>query len=474
MRKLEQNSKFYDKLYELLATLKYNSERGEMLEDVLKNFLIEKNSNMDICAKAREIYQTKNLPHEIKDKKEYLKSEWFKQECLLLSNIPIRYVPEYLIQKFSPFAEEFEKIHELDMDAILKFAFSLIEFMEFKKHMVGFRDEVYKFKSKEEYANPWFVSSPSKEYVEKWKNVVTFSIPELGRFFSGRLSTSEIKKLLKLLTINWEQLQKSDIRFPSTPLFRTDENTIILLTPWYLTRALPSTYESLFKRCKSYLESKGKSFEKFVQTDVKKLPFEILAFNVRYGNNYETDAIIKFKKSVWFTEISSHPPSLTSLKGDPTSIKRDLKIAIKKCIKQGKRCLEHIDEKPLSGFSNNAKNTGILIIVDGVYPQLNMNTHVTFFEEETRVYVINWFDFITILDQPEITRFEDFLLWRTQRPMPIICFDEKDYWAFYFDRYEPNEEMKRAFEIAKEKQIRAFYISYRFNAKDYLEKLVGS
>lgn len=472
---MEGNHRFYDKLYEILATVKYNSERGEILEDVLRNFLIERNHKTDICAKTQEIYQTKKLPHEIKDKREYIKSEWFKQECLLLSNIPDYHIPEYLIQKFSPFAEEFEKIYELDMNAMWTFAFRLLEYMGFKKHMVGFRDEVYKFRSKEEYANPWFVSLPSKEYIEKWKNVITFNVPELNRIFSGILSISEIKKVLEILTITQEQLsQDLDIRFPSTPLLQIDESTIILLTPWYLTRALPSTYESLFKRCKSYLESKGKSFEKFVQTDLKKLPFEILAYNVRYGNNYETDAIIKFKKSVWFTEISSHPPSLKSLKGDPTSIKRDIKIAIKKCIKQGKRCLEHIDEKPLSCFSNNAKNTGILIIVDGVYPQLNMNTHVTFFEEETPVYVINWFDFITILDQPEITRFEDFLLWRTQRPMPTICFDEKDYWAFYFDRYEPNEEMKRAFEIAKEKQIRAFYISYRFNAKDYLEKLVGS
>jgi hypothetical protein len=55
--------------------------------------------------------------------------------------------------------------------------------------------------------------------------------------------------------------------------------------------------------------------------------------------------------------------------------------------------------------------------------------------------------------------------------MPVVSFDEKDYWAFYFDHYEQDNEMKKSFETMKEKYLRCFYISYRFNKKDYLEKL---
>lgn len=471
---METNLEFYDKLYEILASIQYNSERRKILEDVLRNYLVERNSNIDIAAEARKS-STKELG--IKDKNEPLKSRLFGQECLLLSNIPHQYIPEYIIQKFSRCSIEFEKIYGFNIDTLWIFAFKLLEYIEFKKNMIHFIDESYIFKSKNEYADVGFMAIPSKTYIEKWRNIITVSLSEIERLFSGVLSIKEIELILQLLSIDIGNLHQDaeHIRFPSTPLFKINDDTVILLTPWYLTRALPSIYESLFKKCKCYLNSKGKTFEKLAQHSLKTLPFKTLTFNAYYGNGFETDAIIAFKKSFWTVEVSSHPPSLKSLKGDIISINKDLKKTIKKCILQGKRCLEHTDDLHLTYFSKNAKTKGILIIVDGTYPQLNMsnmNMVVSFFEEKIPVYIINWFDLRTLLDQPEIEKFEDFLAWRTQQPMPVVCFDEKDYWGFYFDRYEKETKVKQAFETMKENHNILFYISYRFNNKDYLEKIV--
>jgi len=471
---MEDNVEFYNKLYEILATLQYNSERREILENVLRIFLVKKDSDIDITAEARKKYAEKEEQIKIEKIRNELisRSEWFKQEYLLLSNISHEYIPEYVIQKFSPFAKEFEEAYGFDMNTLWKFAFKIWEYVEFKKYMTRFTGEVYKFRSKKEYADLGFIAIPSKTYIEKWKNIANLSISEIERILSGIMSINEVKEVLRILSISLNKLPEDYemLRFSSTPLLQIDKNTLVLLTPWYLTRALPSIYESLFKKCKSYLESKGKSFEKLSQNTLKALPFEALAFNVYYGNNFETDAIISFKKSHWITEISSHPLSLKSLQGNISAIDRDLRNTIKKCMVQGRRCLEHLNEISFC-LSKNAKTKGILIIVDGVYPQLNMNTFINFFKEKIPIYVINWFDLRVLIDQPEIENFENFLLWRTQQPMPVVSFDEKDYWAFYFDYYEQDNEMKKSFETMKEKYLGCFYISYRFNKKDYLEKL---
>ncbi|MEM3368496.1 MAG: hypothetical protein QW193_01195 [Nitrososphaerales archaeon] len=469
---------FYTKLYEILATRQYNSERTELLEDVLRYFLIKKDLALDIPTKTREIFDEKRnslkATQNVQNKEKFLKSEWFKQGCLLLSNIPHRYVPEYITEKFTPFATKFKDKFDLNMDSLWLFSFKTMEYVQFKKYMTGFKDGVYKFKSKDEYADLGFVAIPSDSYVEKWKNIVTLSISELERVLSGFMSTYETRKILALLSMNLENLDKDSefIKFPLKPILKINEDTLILLTPEYTIRALPLNYERIFKEIKEYRESKGISFEALAQNTLKKLPFRSLTFNVKYGNGYEVDAIVEFQKSIWFVEVTSHPPSDKSLEGNLNSIEKDLKNSIIKCINQGKRCFDYNNELPLLYFFKKAKTKGILVVVDGVYPQLNLNTFISFFEEKLPVYIINWFDLRTLIDEPELQQFEDFLLWRTQQPMPVISFDEKDYWAFYFDRYVQNEKVRTAFEIMQKKQIRNFYISYRFNNKEYLENLV--
>jgi hypothetical protein len=378
-----------------------------------------------------------------------------------------------VIEKFSPFSEDFEKMYDLDFDSLWKFCYKLYEYIEFKKQMTVFSEKSYKFKNREEYANLGFVAVPPRGYVKRWESIVTFSMYEIKRLLSSQVSPREIDVIMDQISLNQTELRKKrEIRFPAKPFLATENDWMVLLTPRYLTRSLPSIYEALFKDVRRYRDSKGGSFEKLGQATLKSLPFTALGYNVVYGDNLETDAVLRFKDSVWFVEITSHPPSAKSLSGDLTSIKTDLRKTVKKCIKQGKRCFQHLNEPALSGYVGKAKHKGIIIVVDGVYPQLNLNTALQLFEEETPVYIINWFDLRTITNEPEVEEFGSFLLWRTQQPMPIVCVDEKDYWAYYFDFYRRSERAKEEFEIMQKKLIRKFYISYRFNNKEYLEEIV--
>jgi hypothetical protein len=407
------------------------------------------------------------------DGEEAMKSQWFQQECVLSSNIPQEYVPEYITSKFGPFAEQFEETLGLSLDSLWLFSFKLAEYLEFKKHAIQFRDEIYKFKSKEEYADLGFISLPTGDYIKKWKNIITVDLRELRRLFAGVLSSHEIGKILEIRSLEMSDLPSNtdDIRLPSKPIFQADENTLIVLIPDYLANGLPTVYEELSNNIQEFRESKGRSFEELVGWNLKQLPFKSLSFNLEYGGGFEVDSVLEFKKSMWFVEVSGHPPCIDSLRGNLVAIERDLDKSLEKCLAQGKRCFQFLNEEPLSHFAKKGKLMGVFIVVDGVYPQLNMNMAMKVFDEKRPVYIINWFDLRTLLDQPEISRFEDFLLWRIQQPMPIVCFDEKDYWGYYFDNYVENEELRRAFPVMQERHISNFFISRRFTNKEYLQNI---
>ncbi|MHA1609928.1 MAG: hypothetical protein ACTSUJ_08030, partial [Candidatus Njordarchaeales archaeon] len=73
--------------------------------------------------------------------------------------------------------------------------------------------------------------------------------------------------------------------------------------------------------------------------------------------------------------------------------------------------------------------------------------------------------------QPEINRFEEFLLWRSQPDLPILTFDEKDCWAFYFDRYRKDRKLRESLKKLSNMNTPLVYTSLRFNDKRYLKYL---
>jgi hypothetical protein len=85
--------------------------------------------------------------------------------------------------------------------------------------------------------------------------------------------------------------------------------------------------------------------------------------------------------------------------------------------------------------------------------------------------VFNYFDLRTIINQHDARLFEDFLIWRSQKNMPIYAFDECDYWAFYTNM-RMDKNFKKGFKLAQEKDNLILYISERFNDKSHLFNIV--
>lgn len=164
---MNSSDDFLDKLYEILATLKYNSERRELLEKVLKQFLIEKSVDIDIKRMVVEIYKKdRKFMEEGFKSIENLKKGWFKQEFLLLSNIPEDCIFKYIVGKYAPFSREFKRLYGIDPNALWLFALAISQYMGLRKYELNFEDAVYKFKSKKEYGNPTFIALPSRKYIE--------------------------------------------------------------------------------------------------------------------------------------------------------------------------------------------------------------------------------------------------------------------------------------------------------------------
>ena len=472
-----------DKLYEILATLHYNSERREPLESILANFLVSKDPRLDIEMEARRLFNKKDKQmqqiHRKYQQKDYLNSEqfiadWFKQESLLLSNVSRNYLPEYIMEKFAPYEDEFRRKNGFDFGSLWLFSFKFMEYFAFKQIQTGFADEVYAFKSKKEYADLGFVKIPSPVYIEQWKNVITVNKSELRRLLFGSISSSDLDKVVDILSLNADRIPSNskDIHFPSTPFLQTKED-LILPTPSYLGRSLHTIYESLFRKCQSYLDSKGTTFEKIALDLFRQTPTKLLAFKVKYGKNnqFEADAIVSYERSLWVVEASSHILSKGAFQGDLFHVRKDLNRTLRKCFTQGIRALSNISTVSLPSPYNNLNKKGIIIVVDGVYPNLNLESFGDPTHNNMPVYVINYFDLRTLIDQPEIDQVEEFLLWRTQKPMPVICFDEKDYWNFYFDRYKRLNDIRATFKQLQEKGVLLIYDGYRFNRKGYLARI---
>jgi len=470
--------RFLPKLYEILASMNYNTERIDLLQEVLRIYLKNPVPDFEVATTARKINDGQRKT-DLKEKTEALGSNntltadfWFQQDDLLSSNIFQEYIPEYVQAKYGPFGKHFVDQFELRIEAPFLLGFKLAEYLEFKKNNAGFQDEVHRFTSKEQYADRGFVSIPPPDYLRMYANVVTINKDELTRIVSGLVSPSEVKKILDIISIDIRlPLTDEKLRFVTHPLLKIDD-TLLVLTPRYVTRSIPFVYEGLCRQIKSFNDSKGKAFENLVQDTVKYLPFQSLAFNKIYGSAYDVDAIVEFPNSIWFVEVSSHPPSLRSLQGDTKAIKTDLKKAINKCIFQGRRCFAHEKSEALSPyFRQRNKKKAVLIVLDGVYPQLNPSGMIKFFDENIPVYVINWFDLRHLVDQPELPMFENFLLWRIRRPMPVFGIDEGDYWGFYFDHFVKDPRMREAFSTMQERHIGLTFISGRFSDKRYLEKI---
>ena len=170
----------------------------------------------------------------------------------------------------------------------------------------------------------------------------------------------------------------------------------------------------------------------------------------------EIDGILEFDKNFWLVECKSKPPSIKSLQGDYSSIQNDINKTVKKSETQIGRALENIEKLNIN--RNAIENPGEIIILEGIYPQLNTTTFFCIVPNKLDIprLIINYFDLKDILNPPDSNLFEEFLIWRTQKDMPIMCNDEVDYWIFFL-KYRNNSQVQECLKRAVKNQNVIFY-----------------
>jgi hypothetical protein len=181
------------------------------------------------------------------------------------------------------------------------------------------------------------------------------------------------------------------------------------------------------------------------------------------------------RRSTWFIECKSRDISPESLLGDSKKIAKDIERAIEDSLKQGTRAIKYKDTKYFSRYKIKNR-VGILIIIEGIFPNIRLPNIPGISNPldacEYPVCVFNYFDLKLILEQPDANMFEEFLIWRSQKNMPIYAFDECDYWGFFNDRYRQNKEVKKMFKLNQDYNQTIIYSSPRFNNKNYLNKII--
>jgi len=457
----------------ICATLSYNGERIGIMEKMLKKFLLEQpKDTIDVKKETRTISDSQGRDFGFEPEKMF-----YQSDSLLSIAVTADDVLEYVVKRYFVYDDIFKKHYGYSIQYVPLIGWAMACAMGENSEYTKFIPDIYRYKSDEEYHDMGFVELPDEKYVENWGKTMRFSLKSLIEQCPPGITQDfydNIESLVKTCSFDLDELKNNpDLRFKQKPVMRISKEEVVILIPIYLNRNLHQIIELMLRECKEYRDVKGTAFEEMSLDLLEKSPNSKLVRNINY-KGFELDGLLNLNNSSWFIECSSHPPSIKALLGDEVSVKSDLEKTVEKCERQAIRAIESSTEPDIAKFSPKAK-MGSIIILEGTYPSLNQNANNLIdispkVRKDLPRYVINYFELQEILRQPEAFLFEEFLLWRTQDGIPLVCLDERDYWA-WFVQMKSNPDMENAFESNKEKHNIVTYISARFNEKRHLEKL---
>lgn len=456
-----------EQFYELTATCHFNSERRGLLQPIIKKFFHFKNETFDI----QQTIQNGSI-HNITSSSptnEILADLFKKHDFLLTSGISTKNVIDYIDLRYNEYDDVF-KTYSISLEA-----FTFISFIIWNNYFDRVTQipdfEKYQFTTKEDYANFNHFAIPDKIYIENWKKISTFKFDDIvGKI--QPFTNEDFNKYLELYSFDINKIQSEpDLRFREYPLFYYEDN-IILVDPEAFFSYLPHKIDTLLSKTKSYNSTKGKIFENVVLDLIDEIPIKkVFKRNIEY-EGFELDGLLNLRRSTWFIECKSRNLSTESLKGNSHKIQKDIEKSIRAAIKQGERAVEHKNSESIREIG--LKNfTGIIVVVEGIFPNLRFKKLLPNNPIDQCKYpicVFNYFDLRTILNQYDANLFEDFLIWRSQKNMPIYAFDECDYWDWYTKMIN-EKDRKKGFKHAQKNDNTVIYIGNRFNDKRYIENI---
>ena len=454
------NSKTLSKVYEILAVMRFNPERRPICADVLRDVLINDLGETDIVKLARSKKPRIEAGEGIDPQKIFKEMD---NDFILNVRISDLDTLEYLEKRYLPYDKEFRKEYGTTIYDFVVPAQLCLDLQVQRLKRMGFVFDEAIFNGKEEYADFGLVKMPSKSYVDNWSRLMTISRKEIIEKLPPEVSLN-VDFFLNNYSFTQADLKADpEIRFQEKPILRLNDDVFVVAFPFLLIRCLPHKLEILLKRSQDYLNDRGHVFENLALEEASKIKCQRFRENLFFEGG-EIDGLLEFDDSCWFVECKSRPPSLKALRGDGSAIQNDLEKTVGEAEAQATRAYEHLEEFNLP--EQVKKKVGLLVVLEGTYPQLNQNTAFSLAQSNFKQprLIINYFDLKEIVRQPDAHIFKDFLFWRTQANMPLVCFDELDYWT-WFAKSTSDPLRIESFRLAQEKQIRLFYMGDRFNAK---------
>jgi len=447
--------------YDILAVMQYNLERNLTCSEIFRKILLDNQKKINIESSAREASQNNifnRRRNERKDAGFTSSSDHFSfldETFVLNTRLDSHEVIDYLTNRYFAFDSIFQEEYPSSIKEFVQIALTINSLMIEKARKIKFSFEWYQFK-KMEYGDLGFVKIPNRKYISNWAWVITFSKQDI----IDKLPNNEVDLdfFLKNYCFTQMQLQSEpDMRFQEYPILKIDDQTFILAYPFLLIQCLPQKVEGFLQQIQNYQGLKGKTFESMGLSLFDNFICKEFRKNFVYDpKDGEVDGILEFEKNFWLIECKSRPPSLKSLRGNFKSIRADLNKTVKKSEIQIERALKNIEKLKINPIAS--KKPGCIIILDGIYPQLNTTTFFGIAPSKLKIprLIINYFDLKEILSQPNSYLFEEFLKWRTRKNLPIMCLDEMDYWIF-FSKYCFDLKMQEFLKMAVKNHNHIFY-----------------
>lgn len=417
----------------------------------------------------------------------------------------------YLLARYAEVEQELEKVGGFSPSSMLSFETLLHdEIMLNRAEALDVLDQIEKPDSFEEHSDPRHIVEPPDEFIDKWAACITFQKQEVFSEFMSQVvpldqpelidtAYSNVQEMFSFLSYPDLDKRDSEYQFLLTPLFPvSDEEFIVPFPQTLLTTAHYRIEEHLTRNedaQKVDNQTKGKSVEELTFETLSEIPSQNFVKEVHYihdPHERESDGLLIFEDSYWAVEIKSHP-LFRKVPSDIDKVRSRYLDKVESASNQGAKFLEYLEnsvsEYELLYNMTGEKSTediekGTIVVLDGFLPTFYSDNERTdrqtgfgpiyeFDSRSERLFVVSLYDLYQLTQQPEVGQFEEFLKWRTgyDGDHPIRGFNEREYWAFYFDNYRSDPEIQEGLELAVEKDIVTLYISERFNSKDHLENI---
>lgn len=478
-----------NKVLEFAYLIKYNGEKRDYLEKALKKFLFDPKENFLIEKEIKDIFEDRSFFNKNVDRsfdRFFTTEEIFElQDYITSIDADLEDLLLYLFEKYSNYDQSLQREIGVKATDIIKFSAYLNTIYNLDLIAGDYLPNENVFESKEEAYSPDKLKYPSDKEKEISKMASFITKDALILFLKEGFKDEDLERIIKnidfLLEIISFDLKKikedPKLRFQEKPLYKVDSENYILLNAQHLLSGLPSRLDELLNNYPWYRNRKGKDFENFAfkilnEINSKKRIGGTFSSEIKYSTGdkiYDLDGLINFDDFSWFIELKGRIPRSKTFKGDSSSVNKDLKRAIKEAEDQAIRAINEAERKGKIGDKTVNEIKGILIITEGMYPNLNQNTALNFERKDNRYprYIMNFLTFMEILRQRDVYYLKQFLEWRTDPKMPLHCYSELDYWD-YFTRMQEGLDKKESYNLAKERNQKLVFIGRRFNAPKYI------